>query len=128
LSGGLPSREDGFALFEVLVAFTIGALALAFAFRAIEQSAAAVRLSEERMIATSYAETAMALSVAGAEEAAEGRFDEKFSWRITRTFIPASDSSAGTFRLVRLQVTIDWLTAGKKQTLSLSTLRLQGVQ
>lgn len=116
--------EEGYALIEAIVAFMVAALALAFAFRAIDQSVSASRLAEERVIAVAYGELLMARVRANLPVNATGQFDQKYSWRLTITPYPTNVSARETQKLFRIDATIEWMASRAKQELTFSTLRL----
>jgi general secretion pathway protein I len=85
-SGISDNRMRGFSLLEVLVAFTLFALAMGALMQIFSRGVNGAVLADRYARAAMYAESKLA--AAGLEEAlkegaSSGRFDDDFSWQVT---------------------------------------------
>ena len=87
LTGGRPMRiSQGFSLLEVLVAFTLFAVAMGVLMQIFSSGVNGAILADRYARATMYAESKLA--AVGLEEplkegSSSGKFDDDFSWQIT---------------------------------------------
>lgn len=122
---GRPSRNRGFTLIEVLVAFAILAFTLAAAYGVFSDASRAVASGERYGEALALAEARIAeIDVAGPDEAwdGEGVFDGLYHWRVESRVLGAE--VAGNVRLepVAITVTVNWDSGGP---VTLETIRLR---
>lgn len=123
-----PARQDGFFLLEVLVAFAILALSLGVLLQGVQLGLRNAALVEDYTQARLYAQSLLA--ALGRESpltagVAEGRIDEKFSWRTT--VVPYREDALVPSKAVspfRLVVEVFWIGPRKPRSVSLETLRL----
>jgi general secretion pathway protein I len=121
--------DRGFALVEVLVAFTLAAAMLAVLFQLFStdlQSVAradaytrAVLLAESRLDGIGVLERLVPGVLAG-------RIDERFSWKVAIERYPSDNTGdvASPALLYRVQVTVQWREGGTDSAVSLETLRM----
>lgn len=81
----LPKRSGGFSLLEILVAFTLLAVAMGVLMQIFSSGVNGATLADRYAKATMYAESKLA--TVGIEEAlkegsAAGKFDDDFSWSV----------------------------------------------
>lgn len=125
-------RARGFTLIEVLVAFAILALALGVLLQVFSGGLENARVSEAYTTAALLAESKLA--AVGAEEPlaegqSEGRFDDRFRWRVdVRPYEEgrsgAADPDAWPVSAFEVAVTVSWDQGDEERSVSLSTLRL----
>jgi general secretion pathway protein I len=125
------SKQRGFTLLEVVVAFVLLAVVLVMAFEVFSAGLARTGMFEDRSQALMIAQSQIAS--AGVEQAMrEGEssgvsVDRRFQWttRITRTDegLKSGQPAPSTFVLYRIDVLVTWQDAqGRQQGLPLSTL------
>lgn len=133
-----PSRTErapGFTLLEVLIAFTILALALGVAFEIFATGLRAGRGADALTRAVLVAESRLAR--VGAEIAltpgdSEGETDDGTRWRVEIREQPPEEGAAGDDRLqtpglpilLDVLVTVSWRDSGGEQSFTLATSRL----
>lgn len=120
-SGG---RQTGLSLLEILVAFSIMAMALGVLYRATGGSVRSVAAIESTQRAASLAQSLLALrdAVPSAGWADSGETAE-FSWKIGSSPYPTSVTQANVPPLHEVVVDIQWADAGVVRSLSVTTLR-----
>jgi general secretion pathway protein I len=125
------TKQRGFTLIEVLVAFTILALALTVLMRIFSGGLRNVALAEDYAQAVLVAEAQLAkVGVAAPLESGEtaGDWDERFRWRrLIDPYHPwqAGENSQVPVTAYWVTVYVDWEHAGRSHQFSLSSLRLQ---
>lgn len=135
-AGGAPggSRQRGFTLLEVIVAFAVLALALVLLLGTLSGSAREVRLSADAGRAALHAQSL--LDQVGVGEALrpgvrDGEFEDgRYRWSLridpyvdpSRRGPVAIDPAAA--RLLLLALDVEWGDGGPRQRLQLQTLRL----
>ncbi|NOR69137.1 MAG: prepilin-type N-terminal cleavage/methylation domain-containing protein [Methylomarinum sp.] len=106
------SKNKGFSLLEILVAFTIMAVSLGIVLKIFSSGVNTAVISEDYIIATQIAESLMAK--AGVEETLEiseksGIEGEKYQWQVrienNETFEITEDSEV---ELLNVQVIVKW--------------------
>lgn len=121
--------DRGFALIEVLVAFTIAATTLAVLFQLFSTDLQSVDRADTYTRATLLAESRME-SIGTTEPLAPalltGRFDDRFSWKIAIERYASGDDAepASPAILYRVQVTVLWRDGAARGAVSLETLRM----
>jgi general secretion pathway protein I len=111
--------ERGFTLVEVLVAFTVAALALGAVFELLSGGIAGLRNAAQYAEATQLAESrleSVGIAEPLASGTAAGRFDDRFVWRLDAEALP------GHARLYRVRVTVSW----RGRSVALESLRFKG--
>ncbi|MEQ1517986.1 MAG: prepilin-type N-terminal cleavage/methylation domain-containing protein [Usitatibacteraceae bacterium] len=84
-AGVCPRREGGFSLLEILVAFTLLAVAMGVLMQIFSRGVNGATLADRYAKATMYAESKLAsVGVVGElkEGTAAGKFDDDFSWSL----------------------------------------------
>jgi general secretion pathway protein I len=93
----MAERSRGFTLIEILVAMVILALVLGATHRLFAQSARQVAAVEDIAIATLLAQSQLetvGVTLPLQPGVTEGRFDDRFFWRIAVTELPESPAGA----------------------------------
>lgn len=125
----MPPDDRGFALIEILVAFTIAATSLAVLFQLFSTDLRSVERADAYAHATLLAESRLE-SIGVVEPLAPGilvgRFDDRFSWRVAiERFMPDDEATAQAKPvLFNLHVTVLWRDGQADSTVSLDTLRM----
>jgi general secretion pathway protein I len=128
------SRERGFTLIEVIIAFALLALALTLLLGTLSGSAREVRWSADAGRAALHAQSLLDQTGVG-ESLQPGTRDGEFEdgrYRWTLRIEPYADPSQrirdtvdpAAARLLRLALTMEWGDGGPRQRLELQTLRL----
>jgi general secretion pathway protein I len=128
---GIPERQRGFTLIEVLVAFTIAALALGLLFQAASSSGTAAHQAGRYEEAVSRAKSHMAMvgresDVAPGERG--GDDGDGYRWRVKITPSAAAqppEDAAPENRLVlyNVEVSVSWTDGGRLRSVVLHTQR-----
>ena len=117
-------RQTGLSLLEILVAFSIMAMALGVLYRATGGSVRSVSAIETTQRAASLAQSLLALRdavpAAGWTDSGE---TAGFAWTIHSAPYPTSVAQPNVPPLHEVVVEIQWSDAGAGRTLSVSTLR-----
>ncbi|MCR6663452.1 MAG: prepilin-type N-terminal cleavage/methylation domain-containing protein [Luteimonas sp.] len=130
----MGARQRGYTLLEVIVAFSVLALALTLLLGSLSGSSRQVRWSTDAGRAALLAQSL--LDQTGVGEAllpgrSEGELEEgRYRWSLeVAPFVDPDRPGAGVTdgnapRLLRLQLTLAWREGGARERLQLSTLRL----
>ncbi|WP_034692788.1 prepilin-type N-terminal cleavage/methylation domain-containing protein [Acidovorax sp. NO-1] len=117
-------RQKGLSLLEILVAFSIMAMALGVLYRATGGSLRSVVAIESTQRAASLAQSLLALRDAvPATGWADSGETAEFAWSINSAPYPTSVNQPNVPPLHEVVVEIQWSDAGAGRTLSVSTLR-----
>lgn len=114
----MPSKQGGFSLLEILIAFSIMALSLGILLKIFTTGVNTAQVSEEYTVAVQIAESLMAqagnVSPLQAGEDS-GVNQQKYQWSIsvmpyTLGFATVTDKEAGEFpvTLFKVQVVVSW--------------------
>jgi general secretion pathway protein I len=123
-----PSRQRGFSLIEVLVAFAILALAVSVIFSLFATGLRNTAVAGEYGVALALAESKMAV-LQGMDAARlepqlqEGSFDGAYHWR-SEVRPAAGDSGVAGVAVYVLAVRVSWGGTARNRNVDLSTLRL----
>lgn len=126
---GNEQRNHGFTLLEVLVAFSIAALALGVMYRIYANGTTSAILGKEYAAAIAIAESKLAAvgAVKSLENNSSGIEDAKYQWRITIRDYKSGGKQAPGFgqplRLKKIDVKVSWTSLGRQRSLELHTLR-----
>ena len=112
------NTERGFTLLEILVAFTIAAMALSVIYQVYGKGAQAVVRVEDYAQAVAVAESARALLEAGATDALGGTQD-KYRW--TATIEPHGEDDA-RLPLHAIAIDVSWRKRGRQQRINLKSI------
>ncbi|MCB1954258.1 MAG: type II secretion system protein [Rhodocyclaceae bacterium] len=117
-------REAGFSLIEVLVAFSIMALALGVLY---QSSSGSVRASMAAELNTRAALWGASLldayrTVPATDIQESGETDDGFAWHVTTVRLPEVDNANGRIALHRIDVVIQWRDRGRAQELRLASV------
>ena len=122
-------RQSGFSLLEILVAFSILALALGVLLQSFSTGMRGVTQSELYSRATLLAESLFAQ--AGRDEAMldgelRGEFDDTFRWRVSLTPYETDDLDPRKLNLdpVAVSVEVEWDEGDRTPRIALGGLRL----
>ena len=136
-SSGLRRNSEGFSLLEILVAFTILALAVGILMQIFSRGVNGATLADRYARATMYAESKLA--TVGIEEALKetvlnGKFDDDFSWdmavRVYQDPIPKEPSVIDFEKLMptqlyEIELNVKFTADDQRErVVKLSTLRL----
>lgn len=132
-----PCHSGGFSLLEILVAFTLLALAMSVLMQIFSRGVNSAALADRYARATMYAESKLA--TVGVEEelketAASGKFDDDFSWGLlVRPYqdpLPKEQSVVDFEKLMQsqlyeIELKVNFTADDRRErTIKLSTLRL----
>jgi general secretion pathway protein I len=116
-------RIAGFSLIEVLVAFTIMALALGVVYQIFGRGAAAMTLGEEYAQAIAIAESRLA-GAALPESSGSGRELDRYDWELRSEPVAPDNGAAETaLALKRIDVEVRWRSRGREHQVGLTTLK-----
>lgn len=124
------SRQQGFNLLEVLVAFSIAAIALTVTMRIFSEGFHLSKTSEDYSQATVLAESLFAQvgPVFNLDESHyTGHFDDRFNWLVELKPFAVDDALLAnneTVSLVKISLDISWSEGLKERHYTLSSLRL----
>ena len=127
---GLRAHSDGYTLIEVLVAFTILALALTVLLRIFSGGLRNVSVSADYAQAVLIAESQLAAAEAGNTLSAgvtHGKAGERFEWTRTvsdYTPFPGYAVSAKNIPAYRVSVSVEWPHGNSTRSIDLATVRL----
>lgn len=128
---GLPRRQSGFTLLEVLVAFIVFVLVFGAVLEALGMAMRNTRRSSEVSVAALWAQSKLD-AIGTIEELDEGSesgdFDEKYRWQLEVRKQPVERSdglSADSFpvELYRVELIVSWGERGHENQQSFVTLR-----
>lgn len=126
-----PTRQRGFTLIEIVVAFAILALGLGIAMQIASGAMRNARQAAIRTDAALYAQSLLDTVGVGErleEGSSSGEFGEKFRWTLLAEPYEIESESPiepgmSPVQLYRLQLDVTWETGGKEQEASFVTLR-----
>lgn len=117
-------RLHGFSLLEVLVAFSIAAMALGVVFQIFGKGATALGLGREVAQAIALAESQLAAaSVDGVASDSAGRFADQFDWMTHTSAYSGPAAAPSTLMLREVAVDVSWESRGSTRTVQLVTLQ-----
>lgn len=120
----------GFTLLEVLVAFSIAALALGVMYRIYAKGTTSAILGKEYAQAVSIADSKLA--AVGVDESlntdqASGTENDKYEWQMSiNDYVPNEDQNSGLeqpLQLKEIQLVVSWNSMGKRHSFKLDSLR-----
>lgn len=119
----MSTRQGGFSLLEILVAFSVMALALGVLYQTAGGSVRGAIESERQARAVHLAQSLLALhpSVPSAGVSEVGRFEE-LSWSVFSSPYPQSGDSPPEVRLHRIVGQIEWEDRGQHRSYALVSL------
>lgn len=126
----LRPHNRGFTLLEVLVAFSIAALALGVMYQIYAKGTTSVLLGKEYAEAIAIAESRLALI--GIEENYDNNYlsgteNDKYEWQITIQDYEFTDEESFEFEppllLKEIELQVSWDSMGKHRSFRLHTLR-----
>ncbi len=129
------TRQRGFTLLEIMVAFTLMALSAAVLLQGFGGGARLLARAETATRAAALAESQLA-RVGGEWPLTEGEYQgqwRRLHWRVTLTLAPLNrldpevDEAAWEIanqRLLKVEVVVRWSEGGRERRYRLSTLRL----
>jgi general secretion pathway protein I len=126
-----PGHESGFSLLEVLVAFSILAMALTALLSVFGGGLRLASVADDTALATSFAQSKLA-EVGVVEPLSEGQtsgaFDERFRWivdvRPQELADKEIDSSNLPVQLYRVDVRVEWDEGKRTRAINLTTFRI----
>lgn len=117
------SRQHGFSLLELLVAFVIMALSLGMLYRASGSSARAVGLAEQSQRASMVAESILSMrDSVGPEGWQDAGQTAGFAWRVSSTPYAVATDHADKVRLHEVGIAVLWQEGAVSKSLELQTL------
>ncbi len=117
--------EKGFSLLELLLAFTLMAVALGVLMQAFSGGTHLFRNARQQALAASLAQSQLArvgTEIPLAEGEYRGEWSD-FGWRIRLLPFPL-EFAHPRLRLLEVEVTVDWLEASRSRSYRLTTLRM----
>ncbi|MCB1907707.1 MAG: type II secretion system protein [Rhodocyclaceae bacterium] len=116
--------ERGFSLIEVLVAFSIMALALGVLYQSGAGSLRAAVLSEQQTRAALWGQSLLAardaVPAAGWHDA--GLTEDGFGWQIGSRPLQDASAPADAIALHEVVVTVDWTDRGRRREFRIATV------
>lgn len=123
----MASRQAGFSLLEVLVAFSVLALMLGVLMQTLSQSSRNVAISTAYSKALTLAESKLAeagaygpLDAATYGDALEGEFE----WEITASPIATAPAGSSGLLPYHVRVVVAWGTEAQRRSVELDTIKL----
>ncbi|MDE0002117.1 MAG: prepilin-type N-terminal cleavage/methylation domain-containing protein [Rhodospirillaceae bacterium] len=118
-----PRRIDGFSLLEMLVAFTIAAISIGMIFNLFSGATASAAAARDTQYAVTLAQSLLAeYGSSPGVETATGVVAGRFEWSVeTRPY--EGRAPTGALALQQLSVEVTWATLGRRQSVTLQTLK-----
>ncbi|MFN7153184.1 MAG: type II secretion system protein [Acidovorax sp.] len=117
------SRQGGFSLLELLIAFVIMALALGMLYRATGSSARAVGIAERHQKASLLADSILSMrDSVGPEGWRESGESEGFSWQVASAPYPIATDGPNVPKLHEIALAVRWNDGAIARSLELHTL------
>lgn len=117
------SKQSGFSLLELLVAFAIMAMSLGLIYKSMGASASSVRDLVFHQQATMLAETLLntrdSVSDRGWNESGESA---PFTWRVTSQPFPLPTPTSELIRIYEININVSWLDGVRNRELNVQTL------
>lgn len=117
-------RQAGFSLIEVLVAFSIMALALGVLYQSSSGSVRASMTAELNARAALWGASLLDAyhTVPAADIHESGVTEDGFAWQVATARLPEPDGANGRLALHQLDILIQWQDRGRAQELRLASV------
>jgi general secretion pathway protein I len=117
------SKQGGFSLLELLIAFVIMALALGMLYRATGSSARAVGIAERHQKASLLADSILSMrDSVGPEGWRESGESEGFSWQVVSAPYSVATDGPNVPKLHEIAFAVRWSDGASARSLELHTL------